>query len=62
MLAALGHPDAAGATADAGAQARTVAWLEDTKIRALPLSERGALRDAAAAPAWEAAFAEVRAA
>ena len=62
LLAALGHPEPAAAAADAGAQARTVAWLEDTKIRALPLDARAALRaaDGADAPAWQRAFSEVR--
>jgi hypothetical protein len=60
LLAALGHPAPAAGLADAVAQARTVGWLEDTKIRALPLEARCALRDASAEAAWAAAFAEVR--
>ncbi len=60
LLAALNHPAPAEATADAAAVARTVAWLEDTKIRALPLGDRAPLRDADADVAWEAAFAQVR--
>jgi hypothetical protein len=60
LLAALGHASPGAAVADAAALAATVAWLEDTKVRALPLDARAPLRDAAAGAAWEAAFAQVR--
>lgn len=60
LLAALGHASPGAAVADAAALAATVAWLEDTKVRALPLDARAPLRDAAAGDAWEAAFAQVR--
>ena len=54
MLRALGHVDPAAALAD---ERRTVAWLEDTKIRALPPASREPLRAAADEAAWAAAFA-----
>ena len=60
LLAALGHASPAAAVADGAALAATVAWLEDTKVRALPLEARAPLRDAAAGAAWEAAFAQAR--
>ena len=59
LLAALGHAAPAAAVADGAALAATAAWLEDTKVRALPADARGPLRDAAG-EAWEAAFAQVR--
>jgi hypothetical protein len=60
LLAALGHAAPAAAVADAAALAATVAWLEDTKVRALPPDARGPLRAAGGGEAWEAAFAQVR--
>lgn len=56
LLTALGHADPVAALADEAGQRKLVAWLEDTKIRALPLGEREQLR-ASDSPAWPASFA-----
>jgi RNA transcription, translation and transport factor protein len=59
LLHALGHPSPDAALDDDTALGRCVAWLEDTKVRALPPDSRQPLRDVTAAT-WETAFAQVR--
>ena len=58
MLDVLGHSCPVDALRDDDAVAATVAWLEDTKVRALPPDDRGPLRDVTS-PGWGAAFTQV---
>ena len=61
-LIALDYPHATAFDASDAEQLRTlIVWLEETKIRHLPISERGPLR-ALASPEWPAAFASYLAA
>ena len=59
MLDVLGHSCPEDALRDDAAVATTVAWLEDTKVRALPPDTRAPLRDVTS-PGWGAAFTQVR--
>mmetsp|Transcript_20984 Transcript_20984/g.66487 ORF Transcript_20984/g.66487 Transcript_20984/m.66487 type:complete len:108 (+) Transcript_20984:141-464(+) len=57
FLTALDYPHADKFQVGDQASYRTlVAWLEDTKIRFLPVAERAALREVGAGAEWDEAF------